>query len=182
MKTKGPYPTWLSCRVALAALLVSVACLTASGPALADGSPGGGTGSSRADPGRPEDPDLTAGVSAIKAQEFATAIPLLERAVAQDGQNADAYNWLAYAIRKNGDPARSIPLYQKALAIDPKHRGAHEYIGEAYLALDDLPRAREHLKRLDKLCFFPCSEYTDLKKAVEAYEKSGGKVKPTAGR
>jgi hypothetical protein len=25
----------------------------------------------------------------------------------------------------------------------------------------------------------PCSEYRDLKKAVEAYEKSGGKVKPT---
>jgi tetratricopeptide (TPR) repeat protein len=181
MKTKGPYPTWLSCRAALAAVLVSAACLMAGGPALADGG-AGGNGSSRADRGRPEDPDLTAGVSAIKAQAFAKAIPLLEQVVARDGQNADAYNWLAYAIRKNGDPARSIPVYQKALAIDPKHRGAHEYIGEAYLALDDPARAREHLKRLDKLCFFPCSEYTDLKKAVETYEKSGGKVKPAAGR
>ena len=69
-------------------------------------------------------------------------------------------------MRKNGDPARSIPIYQKALSIDPKHRGAHEYIGEAYLALDNLPKAKEHLGRLDKLCFFPCSEYKDLKKAV----------------
>ena len=50
-------------------------------------------------------------------------------------KNADAYNWLAYAVRKNGDPAASIPIYEKALALDPKHRGAHEYIGEAYLAL-----------------------------------------------
>ena len=43
-----------------------------------------------------------------------------------------------------------------------------------------LARAKEHLKRLDKLCLFSCEQYRDLKKAVEAYEKSNGKVKPTA--
>jgi tetratricopeptide (TPR) repeat protein len=86
-------------------------------------------------------------------------------------RNADAFNWLGYATRKNGDPKASIPLYEKALALDPKHRGAHEYIGEAYLMLNDPAKARHHLKALDSLCFLPCSEYTDLKKAVEAYEK-----------
>jgi hypothetical protein len=40
--------------------------------------------------------------------------------------------------------------------------------------------AKQHLAKLDSLCLLPCSEYKDLKKAVEAYEKSGGKVKPTA--
>ena len=44
---------------------------------------------------------------------------------------------------------------------------------------DDLAHAKEHLKRLDKLCLFSCEQYRDLKKAVEAYEKSNGKVKPT---
>ena len=73
-------------------------------------------------------------------------------------------------------------LHDAALAIDPKHRGAHEYIGEAYLTLDDLAKAKTHLARLDSFCFLPCSEYSDLKKSVEAYEKSGGKVKPTAAR
>jgi len=68
------------------------------------------------------------------------------------------------------------------LAIDPKHRGAHEYIGEAYLTLDNLAKAKEHLATINSLCFFPCSEYRDLKKAVEAYEKSGGKIKPLATR
>jgi tetratricopeptide (TPR) repeat protein len=132
--------------------------------------------------GRPQDPDYAAAVTAIKAGKYAAAVPLLEGVVKRDAGNADAHNWLAYAVRKNGDPARSIPIYQKALAIDPKHRGAHEYIGEAYLALDNLPKAKEHLARLDKLCFFPCSEYKDLKKAVEAYEASAGKVKPAAAR
>jgi tetratricopeptide (TPR) repeat protein len=119
-------------------------------------------------------------VKAIKANEYAKAIPLLEGVVSRDGQNADAYNWLAYATRKTGNAAGSLPIYQKALAIDPKHRGAHEYIGEAYLMLDNLPKAKEHLRALDSLCTFSCSEYRDLKRAVEAYEKSGGKSKPTA--
>jgi tetratricopeptide (TPR) repeat protein len=128
---------------------------------------------------RPEDPDYTAAVREIKASRFTAAIPMLERVVARDGSNADAYNWLGYATRRNGNPSGAVPYYEKALAIDPKHRGAHEYLGEAYLLLDDLPKARVHLARLDSLCFLPCSEYRDLKKAVEAYEKSGGKVKPT---
>jgi len=76
---------------------------------------------------------------------------------------------------KSGDPTKSIPIYQKALSINPEHRGAHEYIGEAYLQLNDAAKAREHLARLDKLCFFSCEEYRDLKKAVEAYEKRNGR-------
>ena len=87
-------------------------------------------------------------MTAIKADQFAVAIPLLEGVVKRDDRNANAYNWLGYAVRKNGDPAASIPIYQKAL------------------------EAKEHLARLDKLCFLPCEEYTDLKKAVEAYEKT----------
>jgi tetratricopeptide (TPR) repeat protein len=122
-----------------------------------------------------EDPDYTAGVAAIKANDFARAIRLLEGVVARDEKNANALNWLGYATRKAGDPAKSIPIYQKALAVDPDHRGAHEYIGEAYLLLDNPAKAREHLARLDKLCFFPCAEFTDLKKAVEAYEARTGK-------
>jgi Flp pilus assembly protein TadD len=122
--------------------------------------------------GKPEDPNYAKAVKAIEAKQFAAAIPLLEDVVTRDANNADAYNWLGYAVRKNGNPAASIPIYQKALALDPKHRGAHEYIGEAYLMLNDLPKAKEHLARLDKLCFFSCEEYRDLKKAIEAYEKT----------
>ena len=122
--------------------------------------------------GKPEDPDYTAGVAAIQR---------MEAVVGRDASDADALNWLAYATRLNGDPAKSIPIYEKALAVNPKHRGAHEYIGEAYLTLGNLPKAKEHLAKLNSLCFLPCSEYTDLKKAVQDYEANGGKVRP-AGR
>ena len=167
--------TWRS------AVLSVLGVLLLSSLALADGAGGGGGGG---DEGRAkaQDPALTAAVQAIDTKQYARAIPMLEDVVNRQPQNADAHNWLAYAIRKNGDPAKSIPVYQKALLLDPKHRGAHEYIGEAYLALDDLPKAKEHLARLSRLCLFGCEQYTDLKKAVEAYEKSAGKIKPAAVR
>jgi Flp pilus assembly protein TadD len=162
-------------RVRHIAQLVAIAALAcATAPAVAD---------MRSTPeGVREDPEYTAALRAIDQGNFAAAIPMLERVVARDGSNADAYNSLGYAVRRNGDPARAIPIYQKALALDPKHRGAHEYIGEAYLLLGDVGKAREHLAALDKLCWLPCEEYRDLKKAVEAYEKSGGKAKPQASK
>jgi tetratricopeptide (TPR) repeat protein len=154
-------------------VMASLVAMFVLGPVLVFGAGGGGGDDVRTPAGKPEDPEYTAAVRAIKAKDYPTAIRLLEGVVSRDNTDADAFNWLAYATRKNGDPAKSLPIYEKALAIDPKHRGAHEYIGEAYLALNNLPKAKEHLARLDKLCFFPCSEYSDLKKAVQAYEKNG---------
>ena len=51
------------------------------------------------------------------------------------------------------------------------NRGAHEYLGEAYLMVGNVAKAKEHLSVLDKLCFFPCDEYSDLKKAIADYER-----------
>ena len=160
--------------------ILMLALLTAGWPAHVGAAGGGGGDGASGPAAKPEDPQYTAAVKAIKAEEYAKAIPLLEGVVSRDAKNADAYNWLAYATRKNGNPTAAIPLYEKALAIDPRHRGAHEYIGEAFLMLDNLPKAKEHLRALDSLCLITCSQYRDLKRAVEAYEKSGGKSKPTA--
>jgi hypothetical protein len=40
----------------------------------------------------------------------------------------------------------------------------------------NLDKAEEHLKVLDRLCWLPCSEYTDLKKAIASFKANGGKV------
>jgi tetratricopeptide (TPR) repeat protein len=159
----------------LAGIVTICAVIAPAAVGTAEAAGGGGDNTSPAPmmaPSKPLDPDYEAAVKAIKASQYRAAIPLLENVVQRDSKNADAYNWLGYATRKNGDAAASIPLYEKALAIDPKHRGAHEYIGEAYLMMGDLPKAKEHLARLDKLCFFSCEEYRDLKKAVQQYEKT----------
>ena len=156
-------------RLAVALLTIALACTVR--PVAADPP-------RSSEPAVQEDAKYAEGVAAVKRRDYPTAIRCFEDVVARDDRNANAYNWLAYSIRQNGDAARSIPIYQKALAIDPKHKGAHEYIGEAFLALGNLPKAKEHLTVLDKLCFFPCEEYSDLKRAVQDYERSGGTVRP----
>ena len=139
--------------------------------AAADGGGGGGgdEGTRRDPTAPPRDPQYDDGVRAVKRGDYSAAIRLFEAVTARDAQNADAFNWLAYSTRKNGDAARSIPIYERALAIDPKHRGAHEYIGEAYLLTNNLSKAEEHLAALGRICLIPCEEYDDLKKAVADY-------------
>ena len=119
---------------------------------------------------KPKDPDLEAGRQAVEAQNWKVAIEDFNRAAARDPTSADAQNLLGYSWRKSGNLDMAFKYYNEALRIDPDHKGAHEYIGEAYLMVNNLPKAEEHLARLNKLCFFPCSEYSELKKAVERYK------------
>lgn len=130
---------------------------------------GGGGAPATAEPAK-ADPNLDAAKKAIDAKNWAGAIPLLESVVAKDAKNADAFNWLGFAQRNNGNLPAAFDAYGKALAIDPKHRGAHEYLGEAYLKANDLPKAEEQLKKLDSLCSFGCAEYTELKTKIAAYK------------
>ena len=54
----------------------------------------------------------------------------------------------------------------------PSARGAHEYIGEAYLVADDLAKAEEHLAALQNICLIPCEEFEELKEKIEQYKSS----------
>ncbi|HJQ60519.1 MAG TPA: tetratricopeptide repeat protein [Vineibacter sp.] len=119
--------------------------------------------------------DYDIGKVAAERGDFATAIGALKRAVSSQPRNVSAFNLLGYATRKSGDARSALPFYLQALAIDPKHIGAHEYIGEAYLMLDDVAQARQHLDRLEQLCLFGCKEHRMLQQAIAAYNKG---VKP----
>jgi len=59
--------------------------------------------------------------------------------------------------------------YHRALQLNPRHRGAHEYVGEAYLLVGNLAKAEEHLAALARICLLPCEEKHDLEKAVTEY-------------
>ncbi len=119
----------------------------------------------------PADPDVEAGKAAIREQNWKGAVDAFAKVAARDPRNADAQNWLGFAYRKTGNLDQAFKHYDQALKLDPRHRGAHEYIGEAYLMKGDLAKAKEHLFALDRLCFFGCEEFTDLKKAVAEYEQ-----------
>jgi len=115
------------------------------------------------------DPDYAAGKAAIAAKDWNAAIRSLSSAALRDTRNADIENYLGYAYRQSGQLQPAFPHYQRALQLNPRHRGAHEYIGEAYLLANNLPKAEEHLAALQRICLIPCEEYEDLKKAVADY-------------
>jgi Flp pilus assembly protein TadD len=115
------------------------------------------------------DPDYAAGKAAIAAKDWSTAIRLLSSAALRDTRNADIENYLGYAYRQSGQLQTAFTHYERALQINPRHRGAHEYMGEAYLMANNLSKAEEHLAALQRICLIPCEEYDDLKKAVADY-------------
>ena len=121
----------------------------------------------------PRDSALERARDAIAKNDWAGAQSVLREAIAREPGNADYHNLFAYAHRKGENPDMSLVFkhYNPSLVLDPKHRGAHEYVGEAYLMVGNPAKAKEHLAQLDKLCLFSCSEFTDLKNAIAAHEK-----------
>jgi tetratricopeptide (TPR) repeat protein len=150
-----------------AALLSVTVGVHAAGGA---GSAGGGSGGNT----KQADSVLQDANAAIAKKDWGAAQASLKQALIGNAQNADYHNLYAYSLRKGANPDMKLVFfhYEEALRINPKHRGAHEYIGEAYLQIGDLAKAKEHLSALDKLCYFGCEEFSDLKSAVTAYEQS----------
>lgn len=118
------------------------------------------------------DPDYAEGKQAIEQKNWARAIVSLNKAGVKDARNADIHNYLGYAYRNSGQMDLAFKHYEQALAIDPSHRGAHEYLGEAYLMVNNLAKAEEHRAALDRICFFPCKEFTELKEKIAAYKSN----------
>jgi tetratricopeptide (TPR) repeat protein len=119
-----------------------------------------------------QDPNWVAGKKAVEAQDWKQATQLLSKAALTDPNNADIQNWLGYAQRKQGNLNAAFTAYNQALKLNPNHKGAHEYIGEAYLMAGDVAKAEKHLAELQRLCSpIPCEELKDLQRAIQEYKK-----------
>ena len=142
-------------RLAAAAIAAAVLGLLPSAP-LADPTEEEATDSS-------VDPDYAAGKQAIEAKGWNAAIKALASAALRDTRNADIQNYLGYGYRNVGKLDLAFKHYARALELNPRHRGAHEYLGETYLIVNNLRRAEEHLAALRRICLIPCEEYEDLR-------------------
>lgn len=139
----------------------------------------GAAGATTAKPGAVATP-TTVGASAgasyekgkalIVAKDWTGAITALEEADRLQPRNADVQNLLGYSNRKLGNLDKALVHYASALQIDPKHVGAHEYLGETYLMLNNPAKAKVELGTLKKLCGVKCEQYLDLSKAIAGYK------------
>jgi len=148
------------CSPILAGLLVCGAVQAAGDSVISDSA------------GEPLDPVIAEFQRAKARSDWVTAAVVTRAGLVQKPDNAEYHNLYAFALRKgpNPDMDQVFAHYREALRLNPDHRGAHEYIGEAYLMVGNVDKAKQHLAELDRLCLFGCEEYDDLKKAVAAYE------------
>lgn len=101
----------------------------------------------------------------IDAEDYAAALPLLDKITSEEPQNADAWNLRGFANRKLGNMDVAAVSYTAALKINPGHLGALEYQGEMYLELGQTDAAVANLKKLQGLCG-DCEEATDLAESI----------------
>jgi Flp pilus assembly protein TadD len=115
---------------------------------------------------------LSSARQAIKVNNWKLALTELNQAAKDEPKNAEVHNLLGYANRKQAQPnlAKAFEHYKLALELDPKHKGAHEYIGEAYLMDKKPEEAQKHLVLLEGICGNKtCEEYADLAKSLADY-------------
>lgn len=148
------------------AIVLSASLLTGPGLLLA-----ADTGTSVSQPSARERVELAR--AAIRAKDWKRALSELRLAVRDEPRNADIHNLLGYSYRKQGSPdlPRAFEHYRAALGIDARHKGAHEYIGEAYLMDRKPAEAEKHLAALEQICGNrSCEEYVDLARAIAEYK------------
>jgi Flp pilus assembly protein TadD len=118
--------------------------------------------------------DYDKAVDLIEDENYLAAEPLLEKVVAKQPKNADAWNYLGFVQRNLGKLDEAFASYNEALLIDPEHDGANEYLGELYLMTGDLAKAEAQLEILDANCTFSCDEHDQLEAAIDDYKKKQG--------
>ncbi len=171
-------PSALSRLCAVALLVMGLALAPSTVFAVASGDE-----STRAESG---DKDYAAGIRAFEAEDWQGVVDNMAKVVARRPWHDNAWSRMGYAERKLGNYDKALENYGKAIELNPHNRGALEYLGEAYLDLDQPDRALEMLEKLKVECKRVaigftnggwkngCEEWQDLNEAVEAYKAKKG--------
>lgn len=71
-------------------------------------------------------------------------------------------NYMGYSTRKLGRVEEGLTYYRAALKADPDYTLVREYMGEAFLQLGQVDKAKEQLVEIEKRCGTDCREYALL--------------------
>jgi tetratricopeptide (TPR) repeat protein len=114
--------------------------------------------------------DLAGGKDDSAKKRFGKALKKFKEATDIDPTYYEAWNMVGFCSRKTGDLKASLEAYQKCLAIEPEYAQAHEYLGETYLTMGDVPKAKEQLMWLVAR---KSDQAGELATKIEAFEKGG---------
>jgi tetratricopeptide (TPR) repeat protein len=106
------------------------------------------------------------GEAQLAAGKLMEAGNLLETAVAVDPRNRSAFIDLARVAKQQKLYGKAIRLAGEALELEPNDLDAIEVQGEAMVELGAVPRAKENLAKLQKLCSANCRQVAALSSAI----------------
>ena len=122
------------------------------------------------------DADLEPILRLIDGGEYLGAIEQLNVELSNDPGNPDILSLLGFSYRKVLNFEDALMFFQSALRVEPEHRAANKYLGEFYLETDQFDKAQTQLGLLDSLSLFTSSEYAQLKKSIEQYQRQTDKL------
>ncbi|HEX7725096.1 MAG TPA: tetratricopeptide repeat protein [Rhizomicrobium sp.] len=121
--------------------------------------------------------DYATALRLMHSGQYEDALPYLNSALSDRPRSANLLDKLGYAQRMAGDLPDALANLQKALVIDPDHRGAHQHLGELYLAMHEPTSADAQMAELNRLCPDGCDEKDALTKAISEY-RAGTATQP----
>jgi predicted Zn-dependent protease len=99
-----------------------------------------------------------------KTGEYGTALATLQSA--PDQGDPRVQTMIGFSLRKLGRVDEAFGYYRKALATRPDATTTRQYLGEAYLQIGDVARAREQLAEIARRCGTACEDYTALAEEI----------------
>jgi Tfp pilus assembly protein PilF len=109
---------------------------------------------------------LHQGEALLAAGRFTDADDVLETSLAVDPRNRAAFVVMARVAQKQKLFGQAIRFTNKALALEPRDRDALAVQGEAMVELGAVPRAKDNLVKLQKLCPSGCQQLAMLSAAI----------------
>ena len=109
---------------------------------------------------------LKKGEAALAAGNLIAADDALETALVVDPRNRAAFVAMARVAIKQKLFGQAIRLTNRALSLEPTDRDAIAVQGEAMVELGAVPRAKENLAKLQKLCVSGCPQLATLNAAI----------------
>jgi tetratricopeptide (TPR) repeat protein len=120
------------------------------------------------------DQDQTYGLGYWQAKNGHYEAALATLRSARDQNDPRIQTMMGFALRKLGRVDEAFGYYLKAVAIRPNATTTRQYLGEAYLQIGDVTRAREQLAEIAQRCGTACEDYTSLAEEIAKYE--GGHI------
>ncbi len=110
------------------------------------------------------------GRAALNQADYLTAQMAADALLAEDPMYVDALVLRGQINREQGQQRTAYDHYDAALQVDPDHVLAKSYLGQLFLDIGRVDRAKLYLTELDEQCPFGCGPALMLERAITDFE------------